>query len=329
MPCWSGEVRARLGKFECCAMGRGGKDNMQLKKVAIVFNPKGGSASRSKVDALTQQLRSRGIEVSLIATTREPGSAAAHARKAAAHGAELVIAVGGDGTACQVATGLRGTSVPMAVFPGGTGNLFARSFYCLPTIEQFVEMILSGEPQPVDMVRAEYKDMEGKPQQRLFMVGFGIGKVSDAISQASPFFKRLFGQLVYVLRVAIACIWPSSRRFQINLHGAQMAEVAAAVFALNVTPPAMNMLARGCNASDGLIDVVIFRAKSFLGLVAASFWLAIGKPERSRHYRRFRTSELTIQCAKPMRPNIDGDPDAESCEIKLTVEPGAVRMILA
>jgi len=302
---------------------------MDLKRIAIVFNPKGGSASKSKVNELAGQFLTRGIKVDFQATTPEPGSATTLARSAAADGVDLVIAFGGDGTACQVAEGLRGSPVPMAIFPGGTGNLFARSFFSPPTTEQFVHMILNGQPQPVDMIRADYKDLSGSAQKRLFMVGFGLGKVSDAISTASPLFKKLFGQLFYVLRVALACLWPNSRRFLLNDHGSQTSEEAAALFALNVTPPVMNTISRGCNASDGLMDVVIFRARNAWGLIAASFWLALGKPERSKYYRRFRTSELTIQCAKPMLPNIDGDPGVKTREIKLTVERGAVRMVLS
>lgn len=302
---------------------------MNLKRIAVVFNPKGGSASQNRVNELAGHFLTRGIKVGFHATTPEPGSATKLARKAAEEGADLVIAFGGDGTACQVAEALRGGNVPMAVFPGGTGNLFARAFYSEPTPAQFAQMVLNGRPQPVDMVSASYKDLSGVGHNRLFMVGFGLGKVSDAISTASPVFKRIFGRLVYVLKVTLACLWPSSRVFELNALGSDRSETAAALFALNVTPPAMATLSRGCNASDGLIDVVIFRASNAWQLTGVAAWLALGKPERSKHYNRFRTSELTIRCSKPMLPNIDGDPGHPTKEITLKVEPGAVRMVLS
>lgn len=302
---------------------------MNLKKIAIVFNPKGGSASENKVNELAGFFQNKGIEVSFCPTTPEPGSATKLARSAVEAGAELVIAFGGDGTACQVAEALKGGPVPMAVFPGGTGNLFARSFYSDPTPSQFAQMVLDGRPQPVDMVSASYKDLSGNDHSRLFMVGFGLGKVSDAISTASPYFKRIFGRLVYVVKVALACLWPNSRRFQLSFHENDSTEEAAALFALNVAPPVMATMSRGCNASDGLIDVVIFRAQNAWHLISVAFWLALGRPERSRHYCRFRTSELTIKCSKSMLPNIDGDPGAPTREITLKVEPGTVQVILS
>lgn len=301
---------------------------MNLKTIAIVFNPKGGSASQNKVNELSGCFQKSGVAVTLCATTAEPDSATALARKAVEAGAELVIAFGGDGTACQVAAALKGSTVPMAVYPGGTGNLFARSFYSDPSPAQFAQMILRGTAQPVDVVSAKYKDAEGADQSRLFMVGFGLGKVSDAISTASPLLKRYLGRLVYVFKVAVACLLPNARRFQLRMLGNDTQEDAAALFALNVAPPSMASMSRGCNASDGLMDVVIFRAQSAWQLISVAFWLALSRPERSRHYYRFRTAELTVRCNQPMLPNIDGDPGTATTEINLKVEPGAVKMIL-
>jgi diacylglycerol kinase family enzyme len=301
---------------------------LNLKTLAIVYNPKGGSASENRVNELAGYFQNRGIAVTFCATTAEPDSATSLTLSAVAAGAELVVAFGGDGTACQVAAGLKGKPVPMAVYPGGTGNLFARSFYSDPTPAQFAQMILAGTAQPVDVVSARYKDQSGNCQSRLFLVGFGLGKVSDAISTASPLLKRYLGRLVYVVKVALACLLPNARRFQLSMLGTDTQEDAAALFALNVAPPSMASMSRGCNASDGLMDVVVFRAQSAWQLITVAFWLALGRPERSRHYYRFRTSELTIRCNKAMQPNIDGDPGAATQEINLKVEPGAVKMIL-
>src|SRR5688572_25274812 len=58
------------------------------------------------------------------------GSAATPAtEKALAEGADVVLAVGGDGTVRAVAHALAGTSASMAVLPAGTANLFASSLH--------------------------------------------------------------------------------------------------------------------------------------------------------------------------------------------------------
>lgn len=309
---------------------------VKLKKIAIVFNPKGGSARQDIVNRLSGAFTSQGIEVAFFSTTPEPGSAKHLASQAAAAGFDLVVAVGGDGTVCQVAEGLMGTEVPMAVFPGGTGNLFARTFYSPPKPEAFAQMVLAGQPQPIDMVQLQYQDVDGKDHDQLLLVALGLGKVSDAISDASPFFKRLFGKLAYVFKVTLACLWPNSRKFEITTgnatadgEGHAQTEAAAAVFVINVLPPTMAMMSRGCNASDGMLDIVVFRATNMFHLIAVASCLAFGCPERSSHYRRIRAKEVTIKANKTIKPNIDGDPGAKTLSVTLRAKPQAVRMILS
>lgn len=304
---------------------------MKFEKIGIVFNPVGGSAKSGVVDQLIIALEQAfpGVVVLRAATGPEPGSATVLASNLAVQKVDLVIAIGGDGTVCQVAEGLIGTGIPMTTFPGGTGNLFARTFFAIPTVDEFVHMIGCGEPQAIDMIQLSYQDQKGTAHQRLFLVGTGMGKVSDAISEASPTFKKIFGKLAYVWRVGRASLLPGGQSFTIKARGQETTQQAAAVFVLNVTPPTMSMLSRGCNASDGLADVCIMKATNFWHMIKIAFCLAFGKPESSRRYSTMRTSELTITSADPVNPNIDGDPSHLTNEVHMKVLQGKVKMILA
>ena len=48
---------------------------MSFRDIAIVFNPKGGSASAGPVNKLVSLLEARGCKVEKLSTTPEPGSA--------------------------------------------------------------------------------------------------------------------------------------------------------------------------------------------------------------------------------------------------------------
>lgn len=303
---------------------------MNPKRIAIVFNPVGGSARSGTVTRLQQHLLKKCADVQLLATTAEPGSATQLAARAVSEGFDLIIANGGDGTVCQVAEALIGTNVPMAVFPGGTGNLFARSFYSVPTPERFTNMIFAGQPQPIDLVRLQYTDVTGADHDRLVMVAMGLGKISDAISDADPKFKRIFGTLTYAVRIAKASISPNGGRFEITTGDGRVTNIEAiALFALNVAPPAVSILSRGCNASDGLLDLTVMTGKDFRHVLGAAMCLARGRPENSAQFSRFRTNDVTIRCDTPLRPNIDGDPAPAAREFRLRVEPAAVQVIVS
>ncbi|MBY0551879.1 MAG: hypothetical protein K2W95_31635 [Candidatus Obscuribacterales bacterium] len=302
---------------------------MRPRKAVVVFNPKGGSARTRAATLLADAFAGIGASVAVKATTAEPGSACALAREAIGEGADFVVAMGGDGTACQVAEALMGTDIPMGIFPGGTGNLFARSFYAVPSAEEFVNMIASGKPQPIDMIKLSYADLDGRAHERYFMVAVGVGKLSDAVSRTSATFKRWFGKLAYVVNVGLSCLRLDAPTYRLSFRGSSVGAKAASVIVLNVLPAHLAMMSRGCNASDGLMDVGIIGCTNLWQLIKLGFWTLLGRPERSRCYRTIRAAEMVVECDRPVNPNIDGDPSDQTHKLIMKVVPGAVSMILA
>lgn len=74
---------------------------------------------------MLEALRASGHRVTAL-ETRAPGSATAIARRCLEAGADLILALGGDGTLNEAANGMIGTHVPLAVIPAGTANVLAR-----------------------------------------------------------------------------------------------------------------------------------------------------------------------------------------------------------
>lgn len=304
---------------------------MKNYDVVIIANLKGGSANQSTVDGLCTHLVKRGRDVTVLPTTPAPGSATELARQAAAGGAKLVIAFGGDGTVCQVAEGLIGTNVAMAAYPAGTGNLFARTYYSRLKPETFVRMVLEGTAQGVDMIRLDYVDVHGVSHNRLFMTALGLGPLSDS-TLISQNIKRIFGKLAYVFGVVKSALSFQPVKFELKLDDegeTRTREMQAAVVVIaNVLPPHMNFFSRGCNASDGMMDAAYLEARTIVDLIPSVGWLPFGCPERSRYYGRVRTGKLKIKTDRPIVPNVDGDSSPATTELSLQVVPGAVKMVL-
>ncbi|MDN5727127.1 MAG: NAD(+)/NADH kinase, partial [Propionibacteriales bacterium] len=96
------------------------------RRAAMVYNP-------VKVDlevlqaAVEAAEATSGYEPTIWLETSKEDPGTSMASDAVDQGATVVLAAGGDGTVRAVAEGLRGTDVPLALLPSGTGNLLARN----------------------------------------------------------------------------------------------------------------------------------------------------------------------------------------------------------
>jgi len=119
--------------------------------VAFVANPSKPDVEILRTEILAAVADGRMPEMLWLETTvAEPG--VAQARQAVAAGADVVVAIGGDGTVRAVAAGLVGTGVPMGLLPLGTGNLLARNLD-LPLGNPLaaLEIALTGIDKAIDV----------------------------------------------------------------------------------------------------------------------------------------------------------------------------------
>lgn len=131
--------------------------------------------------------------------TEYSGHAAVLAKELAAKlGTQAVVAIGGDGTVNEVASGLAEGSIPMGCIPSGSGNDFARSVGIPNDAQGALKRILDNQVTRIDAAR-----LNGKS----FVISSGIGfdgEVARVTNQA--FYKRMLnriglGSLSYVITV--------------------------------------------------------------------------------------------------------------------------------
>ncbi|MDP6878473.1 MAG: acylglycerol kinase family protein, partial [Candidatus Marinimicrobia bacterium] len=67
---------------------------------------------------------------------------------------KIIVACGGDGTIHEVASGLRGSNIPLAIIPAGTGNDVARVHgYSLDDLDKITDIIINGVDRNVGALR--------------------------------------------------------------------------------------------------------------------------------------------------------------------------------
>jgi len=120
------------------------------RKTFFISNPlsgcHGSSFTRYEVDSIVHRL----IPNSTLVYTEYAGHARELAAKAVKVGYDVVVAVGGDGTANEVASSLVGTNVALGIIPLGSGNGLARHLGIPLQPENAIRNIMESEPITID-----------------------------------------------------------------------------------------------------------------------------------------------------------------------------------
>src|SRR5262249_26868515 len=125
-----------------------------------------------------------GFDVEL---TTEPGHATTLTREALKSGAELVVAIGGDGTINEVVNGffdgVRAVApgAALAILPVGTGGDFIRTLGVPRDLEAAAHALSSAGERAIDVGRLTYIDEGGARAARHFIniASFGMGGLVD------------------------------------------------------------------------------------------------------------------------------------------------------
>lgn len=231
--------------------------------------------------------------------TEGPGDATRIAREAAEAGADVVVAVGGDGTVHETAVGLVGTGTALGVLPSGSGNDFARGIGAA-TVEAGLAVLASGERRVIDVAH-----LDGRP----FVNSLGL-LASGLVSGRAAGFWRWLGGLRYVLAAAWTLTtyrgqdvtWETSDGAADGSGRFLLAEICNGPFTgggFRLAPDAV--------ADDGLLDAAFVAP---LGAVAGLRLLpAAARGERMEHaaLNVHRVRDLRFRCADPVAYHLDGE----------------------
>ncbi len=147
-----------------------------------------------------------------------PGHAVELARQAGLDGYDMVIAVGGDGTAHEVVNGLM--SLPedkrpvMGIVPVGSGNDFAHAIGLPMKADRALAHALNGEPGTVDI--GLMTDENGRTEYFDNTIGMGFDAVVTIRSHKLPLLRGFVMYLVAVIQTIMLNNWPIKMEFDID-----------------------------------------------------------------------------------------------------------------
>lgn len=294
-------------------------------RLLLLVNP---IAGRGRTLAAANRLRGalgrRGVAAELV-VTQAPGDAE---RVAAASRSDVVVAVGGDGTASEAARGLaaRGRGGALALLPLGTGNDLAAALG-LRARDVTADRLLAGRSEPCDLGRVAWSD--GQSGSRLFLNGLGIG-FDAQVAGALPS-RRRWGPLAYTAAALDAWFAQPARAPSVCVaaDGRVLHEGALLMASVGngdrqgggfrFTPAARpddGRLDVLCVAPPGLGRAVVLAARSRVGRHAGAAGVALASFER-----------LELVSNAPLPLHADGDVLALGARaIQVDVVPGALTL---
>jgi diacylglycerol kinase family enzyme len=137
-------------------------------RILLIVNSFASSVTTRNTVTVHERL-SQHHDVQVVETNRR-GHATRFAEDAARRGIDVVVAYGGDGTLNEVATGIATTDTALAVLPGGSTNVFARTLGmpndALEAIDLIIEALGRNDISPIGL---------GRANGRFFTFHTGIG----------------------------------------------------------------------------------------------------------------------------------------------------------
>jgi YegS/Rv2252/BmrU family lipid kinase len=250
------------------------------------------------------------------------------ARRAVDDGATRLVAVGGDGTVNEVANGIVGREVELAVIPRGTGWDFVRTYEIPRRLDDAIRVARDGRVRELDLGRASYRSWQGEPRESYF-ANIASAGMSGAIAQrANETTKALGGKISYFwATLAVFSRWRNCA-VEVDVGGetrrGRLHDVIVAIGrylggGMKITPEA--------EPDDGLFDVLLIGDLSKRDLL-----LTLPKTYRGTHLPHpkaelLRGPRIRIDAERPLPVQLDGEQPGTT-PVSFEVVPQGLRLLV-
>ena len=241
-----------------------------MKKLVFIVNPISGIGRQKGIEKLARRyLNPAQFDFSFIYTTG-PGQGTELTNKALLAGADIVAAVGGDGSVNQIAKALAGKDQQLAIIPTGSGNGLARYLNIPLNPVHSISALNHGKSMKVDTMTVN---------NSFFVSIAGVGFDALVADQFSKQKRR--GFLTY-LNVSLKEYFRyESVNYQLTIDGVSMEKKALIIGFANSNQFGYNTaIAPHARVDDGLIDVCIIEKPSFLAMPRIAHVLFTNKFDR-------------------------------------------------
>lgn len=299
---WTSAVASDTG-----SLAEWNRERMTSRALFIV-NPAAGKECLSRWNRVAQRLRGAGFSFE-EALSSGPGDAT---RRTTEMGPsfDLVVAVGGDGTAFDVINGLKNAGKPECAFgilPFGTGNDSAKSIG-ITNEEDGWRMLTAGRSRLIDLVQIQCRS-RGSSITQYAMLFASVGISAELLKRTTSRVKALCGQrLAYGAGLLLSLPGYRSRTMKITCDG-QIVEkpFILACVSNGETFGGGIRIAPGAVLDDGKFNVNLINGLGLFEALRHLRMLYEGRHTTHPKVRYTTATELSVETQEPMDIAADGD----------------------
>ncbi len=288
----------------------------QFRNPCVVLNPQAGSGKAGRSWGVLHPLLRGSLGGLEVLFTAASGHATELTHQALADGADLVIAVGGDGTLNEVVNGYFRDGVPvsdaaLALVPVGTGGDFRRSAGIPSSLAEAVRAIKDSSRRRIDVGRVRLTNREGRVVDRYFLnqASFGLGG-EVSIAAKNNFLTAYSGKGAFLWATASAFLRFRAKTVQLELDGGPLPEPVAvmqvslgngAYHGGGMLPCPLAKLSSGC------LEVTVIEETSFWKFLRALPLLYSGRVYTVPECSHYRAQRIVARSDEAVWAEVDGE----------------------
>lgn len=285
-----------------------------LKKIVFIYNPISGITGKKMIVSQIESRLDRSLFSYRIRKTEYQGHATSLAREAVDEGADIVCAIGGDGTVNEVGRALINTNAALAIIPSGSGNGLARHLHIPLDPISAIELINECTIRKMDY---------GLINLHPFFCTCGVG--FDAFISEKFAKSKVRGPIAYVENVLRNGLNYSPETYDIDMVSETEEHIVQKAFLIacgNASQYGNNFyITPQASVRDGLLDVTIIHPFTLIDIPQMAIHLMGGTLDDDSHISTFRCKSLSIYRQNPGAIHYDGDPAEAASEIEIAIVP--------
>ena len=288
-----------------------------MKNIAFIVNPISGTKSKSRLAKLIRESLDLQQFAPTVVVTEYAGHATQLAQQFALQDYYAVVAVGGDGTINEVASGLIGSQTALGIVPNGSGNGFARHLDISTRMNRAIEMLNSSEPIFIDY---------GMVNDIPFFSTCGVGFDAVVAEKFSDTERGLKGYMQTILKDLFQY---KPETYHIEGNGIDITTTAFLVNFANASQWGYEAyIAPKASIQDGWLDVAI--VSEFPMVIAAGLALSLFTKtiDEMLHMNTIRAKELILTRESEGIMQVDGTPIMMPAKLHVKIVEDGLKVLV-